>query len=280
MTGRFPRASTSADASGARRRRGHPTDPAQPPSSSPARLFAPRRSRPRSSSVSRARRDGMPRPPRTELRGRNGAPIFLRSQFPRQEDVAPIARFPTRAHRAERKVCDSRKTLARAAVGTENTFKESTSAAARAPTRTPATPPSSSPPPSPRAAPIPRASRRSFVSSAQTAKVSSREKQNRPRSGPCRARTPVGSRRAFRNGTEFPKRREGDRSSPRAAWPAMTRARPRPPSPPRAPFFPGVKSNAVTNATTCLFAHTTRAPIVAEDASRAARDANVARVRG
>ena len=100
MTGRFPRASTSADASGARRRRGHPTDPAQPPSSSPARLFAPRRSRPRSSSVSRARRDGMPRPPRTELRGRNGAPIFLRSQFPRQEDVAPIARFPTRAHRA------------------------------------------------------------------------------------------------------------------------------------------------------------------------------------
>ena len=115
MTGRFPRASTSADASGAHRRRGHPTDPAQPPSSSPARLFAPRRSRPRSSSVSRARRDGMPRPPRTELRGRNGAPIFLRSQFPRQEDVAPIARFPTRAHRAERKVCDSRKTLARAA---------------------------------------------------------------------------------------------------------------------------------------------------------------------
>ena len=141
--------------------------------------------------------------------------------------------------------------------------------AERAPTPTPAPPPSSSPPPSPRAVPIPRASRRSFVSSAQAAKVSSREKQNRPRSGPCRARTPVGSRRAFRNGTEFPKRREGDRSSPRAAWPATTRARPRPPLRPRL----GVETNAVTNATT-RSTRSTRAPSRAEDARlRAARDA-------
>ena len=88
MTGRFPRASTFADATGVRRRRGHPPDPARPPSSSHARFLVPRMSRPRSSlGIARASRLECRGSLAPKLRERNGAPISS-VDIPRQDYVA------------------------------------------------------------------------------------------------------------------------------------------------------------------------------------------------
>ena len=75
----------------------------------------------------------MPRPPRTELRGRNGAPIFLRSQFLTSgRRGTDRALSDSRAHRAERRSVTQEK-RSRVPLGSSSSETPARTATSRAP---------------------------------------------------------------------------------------------------------------------------------------------------